>query len=273
MPLTLRWKDATSLRVEAESLRPDALAGLSHSEVGSLTLSVGNRTAEVGELFTVEGGRPDDHLVVEGHLANVSRLGEGMTSGRLTIRGDVGSSLASGLVGGSVEVFGSVGPCAGAEMRGGLLQIHGDAGDNLGSALPGSRLGMREGVILVHGSAGVDVGLGMRRGLIAVSGSVGSGAGRGLIAGSVVIGGTAGCGLGSGLKRGTIALLSDPGSSILPTFSPSGVDRPPFLSLYLRRLKSWGWPVPDAALSALWTRFNGDLASGGQGEIWVRREA
>lgn len=271
MPLTLRWTGPATLRVEAESLRPDTLAGLSASEVASLPVAVGNTRAEVGDLFAVEGDASDAHLVVEGHLTNVARLGEGMASGRLTIRGDAGSSVASGMAGGLVEVFGSVGPGAGAEMLGGLLRIHGNAGDHLGSALPGSRFGMREGVILVHGSAGAEVGLGMRRGLIAVAGSVGSGAGRGLIAGTVVVGGSVGNGLGSGLKRGSLVLLSNPGSVVLPTFVSSGMDRPPFLSVYLRRLRSWNWPVPESALSGLWARFNGDLASGGQGEIWAFR--
>ncbi len=271
MPLTLLWKGSTSLPVEAECLRPDTLASLSPEQIGRLPVSLGNRLVSVGDLFSIAGDASDGHLVIEGHLENVSRLGEGMTTGRLTVRGNAGSSLASEQAGGLVEVLGSVGPHAGAEMRGGVLRILGDAGNNLGSALPGSRLGMREGVILVQGSAGEDVGLGMRRGLIAIEGSVGPGAARGLIAGTVVVGGGVGIGLGSGLKRGSIVLLSDPGASLLPTYVASGQDRPPFLSIYLRKLSAWNWAVPPRALSARWARYNGDLATGGQGEIWICR--
>lgn len=278
MPVILVWKDATALPVEAECLRPDSLAGLSASEISALRLSVGNTSAEVGDLFGVEvqKGRGDDrpgpdYLLLEGHMPNVSRIGEGMASGKLRVLGDVGPYFALGMSGGDAYANGSAGPYAGAEMRGGDLLIVGDAGDHLGSALPGSVLGMRGGEIRVGGSAGSDVGQAMRRGLISVDGAVGTGAGRGMVAGSIFIGGPAGTGLGSGLKRGSLVLLGGSEESILPTFASSGSDHPPFLSIYLRHVKRWGWPVPDAALSSLWDRFNGDLACGGQGEIWLWR--
>ena len=151
------------------------------------------------------------------------------------------------------------------------MTIHGDAGDFLGGAYPGARLGMRDGVILVQGNAADSVGLGMRRGLIAVSGMVGNTPGHGLIAGTIVVGGGTGMGVGTGMKRGSVLLLGGVGQqALLPSFYPSGLDRPPFLGIYLRQLREWGFGTGEVPLSGRFLRYNGDLATGGQGEIWAR---
>ncbi len=47
--------------------------------------------------------------------------------------------------------------------------------------------------------------------------------------------------------------------------------RPVFLSIYLRRLRAWGFAVPDDLAAAKWRRHSGDLVSLGKGEILVRR--
>ncbi len=131
---------------------------------------------------------------------------------------------------------------------------------------------MREGVILVAGKAGNDAGLSMRRGVIAIAKGSGFGLGRGLVAGSLFVFGPLGGEPGAGMKRGTIGLfgLDDPAAPpLLPTFASSGRFRPPFLTIYLCRLREWGVPVPDRAFSAMVARYNGDLGAGGQGEILV----
>lgn len=271
MPLTLRWRTGDTPPVEAEVLRADTLTTLTPTEVARLQLPVGNGGAELGELATIEGDGADGTLVIEGDLRRVARIGLGQGSGRLVIRGDVGPHLGAGLSGGTIELFGNAGPWAGAELRGGLLHIHGAAGDHAGSVDPGGRLGMREGVLLIEGDAGHEVGLGMRRGLIAVGGSLGAGAGRALIAGTLFGFGPVGPGVGAGMKRGSIVLAGGAGTSILPTFSPSGLDRPPFVSLYLKELQRFGFPVPTGAFAGSFERFNGDLATGGQGELLVHR--
>lgn len=272
MAITLKWRDATSLSVDAENLNPDRLLALSAAEVAHLWLPTGNTSAEVGELFAVNGETSDGQLRLEGDLRHVRRIGHGMASGAITIRGDVGGLLGAEMSGGLIEVKGNVGDWAGAEMRGGRLVVHGCVGDALGAAMPGSRLGMREGVILVVGDAGDDIGLGMRRGLIAVSGRTGDGLGRSLIAGSIFAFGPAGRRAGAGMKRGTLVFLgpsSQPGFAVLPTFVSAGRYRPPFLTIYLRQLRAWGVPVPESAFSAVLERYNGDLVEQGQGEVWV----
>ena len=272
MPITLSWKGATSLPVEGEFLRPDVLGGLSRDDVAHRLVPVGNTSAEIGDLFAISGEAETDALVLEGDLSHVRAVGQGMASGLLTIRGDVGSSLGQGMLGGTISVEGNVRDGAGLGMRGGFLRIKGSCGDRLGAAEPGARLGMREGVILVDGSIGNDAGLGMRRGLIAVSGSAGDGLGRDLIAGSMFAFGSVGTGIGAGMKRGTLALFGPHPPRISPTFAPSGRDRPPFLTIYLRKLEEWGFPVPASAFATLTNRYNGDIAEGGQGEIFVANE-
>lgn len=156
-------------------------------------------------------------------------------------------------------------------MRGGLLVIKGNAGHLVGASEPGERLGMRNGIILIHGSIGDDAGLAMRRGFIAVLGNVGVGFGRGMIAGSAFTFGSADYAAGAGMKRGTIALFGAEFPKIWPTFAPSGIDRPVFLTIYLRTLRELGFPVPEDAFTCSFARYNGDLNERGQGEILVRR--
>lgn len=269
MPLTLTWTASTTLPVEGGSLRPDVLTA-GASDAARTPIRVGNATAELGDLFRVEGDGSDGALVLAGDLRSVRRIGRGMVSGSLTVRGDVGPGLGQGMHGGRVEVFGSAGDSAGMGIRGGLLHIHGAAGDNLGGSEPGARLGMREGVILTDGPVGRDAGLSMRRGLIAVRGECGDGLGRAMVAGSIFAFGSTGFGTGSGMKRGSIVLFGGGSPRIPPTFSASGRDRPTFLTIYLRRLREWGFGIPEGCLSgAPLARYNGDRAERGQGEILV----
>jgi formylmethanofuran dehydrogenase subunit C len=272
MAQILRWKDATRLPVEAGSLRPDALSGLTAADVARLNIPHGNAPSQVGELFDVEGDLGDGHLIFEGSLQAVRAIGAGISSGRLTVRGDVGPRAALGMSGGEVRIEGTAGSWAGAEMTGGLLRITGDAGFGVGAALPGSQIGMRGGIILVNGSVGEDSGLAMRRGLIAVGRGAGVGFGRALVAGSAFAFGPVGMLAGMGMKRGTIALFGqhDPNNpGILPSFAPSGRDRPPFLTIYLRKLVELGFEVPISLLSGTLARYNGDQSARGQGEILV----
>ncbi len=273
MPLTLKWRDATSLPADGESLNPEILASLSATEVAGLSIPLGNTTAHVGDLFEVDGERRgrDDRLQRRPPACPRDRAGA-RSPGTIAVRGDVGGLLGAEMTGGTIEAEGPVGDYAGAAMRGGLLRIRGSAGRSLGSAYPGGRLGMREGVILVDGAIGPGAGLSMRRGLIAVSGPSGDDLGRAMVAGSIFAFGSVGRRAGAGMKRGTLALFGfgDPREfEPLPTFAPTGRFRPHFLTIYLRRLRQWGFPVPEAAFSNAVDRYNGDLVERGQGEILV----
>jgi formylmethanofuran dehydrogenase subunit C len=272
MPLTLRWRAATQLPVEADGLLPASLATHSPEALARLAVPLGNTSAELGELFAIEGTVHDETIVFEGDLRPVRRIGRGLGSGTIIVRGDTGAELGAEMTGGTIAVEGAAGDYAGAEMSGGLIQIRGSAGKSLGSAYPGSRLGMREGVILVEGTVGSGAGLSMRRGLIAVSGTAGDDLGHALIAGSIFVFGSVGRRAGASMKRGTLALFGTGDAKAfepLPTFAPTGRFRPHFLTIYLRRLRQWGFPVPETAFSSLMDRYNGDLVERGQGEILI----
>ena len=237
-----------------------------------MPIPVGNGRAEVGELFEVSGDGEDGQVAFEGDLRSVRELAGGMASGRVVVRGDAGDGLGAGMMGGSIEVEGSAGSWLGAEMGGGTIRVGGDSGDFAGAALPGSRVGMRDGLILIDGSAGEDVGLAMRRGLIAIGGRSGDGLGRGMVAGSIFGFGAVGRYPGAGMKRGTLGLfgLEDPDRpGLLPTFESSGSFRPPVVTIYLRRLRSLGFAVPEAAFARPLRRYNGDRVAAGRGEVLV----
>ncbi len=269
MPIILAWKRATTLPVEADTLRPDALKGLSAGDASRLRMLVGNEWVEVGDLFEIEGDASDEIIHISGDLRCLKRLGMGMISGSMHIHGDVGEHLGRGMTGGTILVHGSAGDGAGMAMKGGWIHIRGDAGHRLGAAEPGRHIGMRDGVILVHGSIGDDAGSLMRRGLIAVSGTVGVNAGRGMIAGSIFAFGPVGIGLGLGMKRGTLAVFGGNSPPIGPSFAPGGRDCPPFVTIYLKQLRGWEFPVPESAFAGTFSRYNGDRIEGGQGEILV----
>src|SRR5690349_7747051 len=127
MPLHLSWLGTTSLPVEAVALNPESFASRSAVDVARVSLPVGNATAEVGELFRVEGDGADRQLVIDGDLSHLRGLGQGLASGSVVVRGTVGPRLAAGMTGGTVEVEGDVAGWAGAEMRGGVLRIRGRA--------------------------------------------------------------------------------------------------------------------------------------------------
>jgi formylmethanofuran dehydrogenase subunit C len=55
----------------------------------------------------------------------------------------------------------------------------------------------------------------------------------------------------------------------LATFVFSCIHRPPFLRLYLRRLRALGLPVTDEQIEGRYTRWSGDALDLGRGEILI----
>jgi formylmethanofuran dehydrogenase subunit C len=247
------------------------LAGKTLREIASLPLQHGNAQVPLAEFFTVTGDAGDQQLVIEGDCQRVKWIGAGMTRGRITIHGNAGMHLGAEMVGGEIQVHGNAGDWVGAEMRGGRIHVRGHVGHLVGAAYRGSRAGMRGGVILVEGNAGNEIGGTMRRGLIAIGGDTGDFVAVSMIAGTVFVFGKPGIRIGAGMKRGTLALFGAP-PPLLPTFRFTCVYRPVFLSLYLRQLQAWDFPVADDFLRGSYRRYSGDLVSLGKGEIlqWQR---
>ncbi|MEK0083138.1 formylmethanofuran dehydrogenase subunit C [Benzoatithermus flavus] len=261
----LRFREATSLPVDASPLLPRALAGRSAAELAALPLRVGNRVVPLGELAEIEPGDADT-LVIEASFKGLDRLGRGMAGGRLEIYGDVGAYLGQEMRDGRIELFGSAGPFAAAGMAGGILHVTARAGDHLGGALPGDSHGMTGGAVLVGGDAGKRVGDRMRRGLIAVAGRLGDFPASRLIGGTII--GLEGCGRepGHAMRRGTLLLGRAP-SRLPVTFADNGTHTFPWLSLLARHLATL---TPAIALPGdRATRWTGCASTGGKGEILV----
>src|SRR5918999_169205 len=147
------------------------------------------------------------------------------------------------------------------------VRVEGD----LGGVHPGERAGMRGGEIVVHGDAGAQAGAGLRRGLIAVAGRVGEAAGLRMLAGTIVALGGLGPRAGAGMRRGSIVTMAP--ATPLPTFVFSCIYRPPFLRLYLRRLRALGLAVSDELLDGRYARWCGAGLELRRGEILILEEA
>ncbi len=264
--LILKYHSPTTIPVEAECITPDHLAGKSAAEVAALSVQHGNTEMPLGEFFQVTGQADDGDIRIEGDCTRVKWIGAGMTRGRIVIDGNAGMHLGAEMRGGEIHVHGRAGDWLGAEMRGGRIHVHGDAGHLVGGAYRGSRRGMRGGAILVEGSAGNEIGGTMRRGWIVIGGDTGDFVGVSLIAGTIFVFGRPGIRPGAGMKRGTLALFGDP-PALLPTFRFDCIYRPTFISLYLRQLRAWGFPVPEEFRRRLFRRYSGDLVALGKGEI------
>jgi formylmethanofuran dehydrogenase subunit C len=265
MTLTLTLREQPAVPLETEGLCPDRLAGASRQEIEALPVWHGNEPTRLAELFDVSGSGDDVRL--EGDLRRVKFVGAGMTAGRLTVAGDVGMHAGAGMRGGELHVEGDAGDWAGAGMRGGRLVVRGSAGRQLGGVYAGERAGMRGGEIVVHGDAGAQAGAGLRRGLIAVAGRLGEAAGLRMLAGTVVALGGVGARAGAGMRRGTIVTMMP--ATPPATFVFSCTYRPPFLALYLRRLRALGLTVSEEQLGGRYARWCGDGLELRRGEILV----
>jgi formylmethanofuran dehydrogenase subunit C len=264
--LTLTLREPPAVPLEAEGLTPDRLGDLGRGEIEALTVWHGNRRAQLADFFTVSGAG-DEELRVEGDLRRVKFVGAGMTAGRLIVAGDAGMHTGAAMSGGELVVEGDVGDFAATAMRGGRLVVRGSAGHQLGAAQPGEHAGMRGGEILVHGDGGDQVGAGLRRGLIAVAGRMGDAAGLRMLAGTIVALGGLGAQPGAAMRRGTIVAMSP--VTLLPTFRFACTYRPPFLRLYLRRLRELGLPLTEEQIEGRYARWSGDGLELRRGEILI----
>src|SRR5829696_4406154 len=148
----------------------------------------------------------------------------------------------------------------GAGMTAGRLTVAGDVGMHAGA-------GMRGGELVVHGDADAQAGAGLRRGLIAVAGRLGDAAGLRMLAGTIVALGGLGVRAGAGMRRGTVVTMAP--ATPLATFVFSCTYRPPFLGLYLRRLRALGLAVSDEQLEGRYQRWCGDGLDLRRGEILI----
>jgi formylmethanofuran dehydrogenase subunit C len=266
--VTLQLKDSSTIPIEADSVSPDFLAERDHAAIKALPVLYGRRKVSLGDLFEVDGQR-SDRIVVQGDLQHIKKIGQGMSRGRIEVRGDVGPHLGAYMRGGEITVQGNAGSWAGAHMQGGRIWIHGNAGHQVGAAYAGEKRGVNRGLIIVNGNAGSEIGAVMRRGLIVVMGNVAEFAGARMIAGSIFVFGHLGKRAGAGMKRGSIIAFgtSEP---LLPTYRFESVCQPVFLRFFLNRLQKFGVPVTPQMEEGSFKRYSGDITSLGKGEILIQ---
>ncbi len=272
MPLTLTLKHPTSIPIEVDSIRLEAVREQSVDQVKATPVQYGNKPAELAEFFDASGSAAEDeHLVWVGDCSKEKLIGAGLQSGKITVEGNAGMHLGAEMAGGEVVVSGNAGDWVGAEMKGGRILVHGNAGHCIGAVYRGGRKGMTGGEILIDGDAGNEIGHTLRRGLIAIGGKAGDGLGFNMIAGSILIFGPVGIRPGAGMRRGTIGLFGSDAPPMLPTFRFACTDRPEFLRIYILHLRRIGFAVPDECLTAVYRRYYGDFLELGKGEILVRQ--
>ncbi|HXD86599.1 MAG TPA: formylmethanofuran dehydrogenase subunit C [Urbifossiella sp.] len=266
--ISLSLKEHPTVPLEAECISPDVMANLFEAELAALPVFLGKRRHNLADFFTISGSGSDE-IELNGDAGRVKWVGKGMTRGRIAVRGNVGMHLGAYMSGGRIDVSGDAGDWVGGEMKGGLIHIRGSAGGQLGAAYRGSITGLDGGAILVDGTAGIELGMRMKRGLIAVKGQVRDFAGLQMKGGTIALMNGAELRPGAWMLRGTIITLKP--VRLLPTFAPSGMYNPTFLSIYAKHLHQFGFELPFDVRSGSYQRYAGDAAVPGKGEIleWV----
>jgi formylmethanofuran dehydrogenase subunit C len=225
-------KGRVGLSVEAEVINPDIFAGKSVEEVEKLQVWQGPEKQPLSEFFDVQsrnGSAPDQvSIVIEGDVSRVKRIGQGMKSGSIEVRGSAGMHLGAEMAGGSILARGDAGSWSGMEMKGGLLHITGNAGDHVGCAYRGSWRGTTGGKILIEGNARSQLGGGLVGGEIHVLGNVENFCGIRQSGGLIIVEGNAIRGLGAEMSAGTIAALGEM-VSFTPGFVQAGEETDPKL--------------------------------------------
>lgn len=237
--VTLSLRAPVDAGLDVHGVTADRLAGLAEREIAALPVWLDARRAELGDFFSVRGGR-SGRVRVEGALARVHGLAAGTTGGEMVIDGDAGRLVGAKMTGGSVEVRGSVADEAGAAMGG--------------------------GEIVIGGSAGTHTAARARRGLVVVSGSTGNYAARAMIAGTLVVLGRTGAAPGRATKRGTIIAVG--GIDVPITYWHACTFQPPHVRLtltYLRR--RYRLAIDDRVAGGAYRRYCGDAGDQDRGEI------
>ena len=160
---------------------------------------------------------------------------------------------------------GNAGPYAGRGMEDGFLRVAGDAGMYACEAMQG-------GLAVFEGNVLSGLGDHMRRGVVVVYGEASGDVLPDMLGGTVLlIGGLApDARLCEGMNRGTV-ILPDV-RDVPPSFERTSDVDLVFMRYLLRQLIDKGVRVPEEWLDGPFTRWRGDMAALGKGEIFVPAE-
>lgn len=263
--LQFSLRETPPQRLDLSALIPERLADLEMAEILRLSVTTTRQPLCVGDVFTVHPGRADE-VVIEGGSARFDEVGAGMTRGTLTVEGEVGARAGRGMQGGRLLVRGDAGVFAASGMRGGEIEIGGSVGAFLAAPRPGERLGMAGGLVVVRGNAGPRAGDRLRRGVIVIEGDTGDEPASRMLAGTLIVCGRAGARAGYLMRRGTLVAAQ---AAPLPTFVPIGSADQVFRTLLARAVAAVS-PAAAELLGKNLTRFGGDVATLGKGEMFIR---
>ncbi|HUT81550.1 MAG TPA: formylmethanofuran dehydrogenase subunit C [Candidatus Bathyarchaeia archaeon] len=178
--ITLTRKESQTnpkIPIEAEIISPDVFLNKSKEQIAELIIWRGNRQLPLNDLFTLDldndlNCKIDDlKIILEGDLANIKRIGQGITGGEILINSSIGMHVGFQMKGGKITVNGDADDFAGANMEGGEIIINGNAGHYLGGSIRGDWRGMSGGKIRVEGNVGNETGVWMRNGIIEIGGN------------------------------------------------------------------------------------------------------
>lgn len=240
MGTILTLKQSLNTLLDLEPLSAIAAGGADGLE--RVPLRLGARFVPAGELFDREE-TPREGLTLRGGLRLCVHVGAGMRKGKLRAESSVGAGAGARIEGGELEILGGVGKSACQDMQNGFIHIHGGAESGLAEH-------MRRGMIALEGRAEGAVGERMRGGTI------------------LLLGGAAEAEkIGRSLARGTILLPS--GAEIPSGFAKTASEDYAFLRLLFLELLEKGVPIPADWVGGTFTRYRGDAAGLGKGEVFA----
>ncbi|AUB55105.1 formylmethanofuran dehydrogenase subunit C [Methanobacterium subterraneum] len=174
--ITLTPKEQPEVPIEIDTITPDSLAGKTIDEIKNIPILHGNGQVPLAEFFEVEGEAgataAETKILIDGDVSQTKRIGQGMTAGEITVKGNVNMYVGAEMEGGLITVEGNANAWAGQNMRGGELEILGDAGDYVGASYRGDWRGMSGGKITIHGNAKSEIAEYMNGGKLIVKGDV-----------------------------------------------------------------------------------------------------
>ncbi len=226
----------------------EPLSGCTQSgkdEIAGVSLRYGRDCVRTDALFK-RSETADDGLTLTGDLLLAVNAGAGMRSGKMTVESSVGAG-------------------AGARMEDGELTIRGDAGKNACAS-------MQNGFVRICGNVDGGFAQDVRRGMLIVEGKADGEACAGFRGGTaVLLGGVADeTLLARGMHRGTILLPK--GAAAPKGFSRAADVDLVFLRLLFRLLGERGVSLPDGWAGGVFTRWAGDAAGLGKGELFIPAE-
>ena len=236
--VTLKRPLDTLLDLEPLSAFADGGAG----DVLRVPLRLGARMVPAEELFDFKDDEQDG-LILCGDLRLCIHVGAGMRAGKLRAESDVGAGAGARMEDGELEILGGVGKGACRDMQNGFVHIHGGAESGLAEH-------MRRGIVALEGRALGAVGERMRGGTVLLFGGAAETAQ-----------------IGRSLARGTIVLPR--GAAIPDGFARTASGNYAFLRLLFLELLEKDVPVPTDWVGGDFTRFRGDAAGLGKGEVFA----